>query len=95
MITLLGQLPAPYLYGAIYNIDQTKKTAFNFTLFYSWAGALFISIGAIFRLEISKNIKKNEEFFTVKIEEEIKKENSNEIRNKKNSSEIKKEVKIS
>lgn len=56
-ITLLGQLPAPYVYGAIYSIDERKKTAFNLTMLYSWAGVLFILITLIIRM---KKFKKQE-----------------------------------
>ena len=93
LITLFGQLPAPYLYGAIYNIDKTKKTAFNLTLFYSWFGVLFILIGTIFRIDIckfkkikdnlEKNKNKNENEGEIKREENILDDlNSSQINNK-------------
>jgi len=88
LITLLGQLPAPYLYGAIYNIDKTKKTAFNLTLFYSWFGVLFIIIGAIFRLELFKKSKKKEEaseFVPENNENEINKDKINPQENRDSS----------
>ena len=48
-ISSLGQLPAPYIYGAILNIDKTSRRAFNFTMLYSWIGILFISLTAYYR----------------------------------------------
>ena len=48
-ISSLGQLPAPYVYGAILNIDKTSRRAFNFTLLISWLGILFIALTAYFR----------------------------------------------
>ena len=46
---MLGQLPAPYVYGAIYGMDETSSLAFHLTMFYSWLGILFVAIAAIFR----------------------------------------------
>lgn len=57
MITLFGQLPAPYVYGAIYSIDERKKTAFNLTMLYSWAGVIFIFITMIIRLRKFKKLE--------------------------------------
>lgn len=48
-ISSLGQLPAPYVYGAILNIDKTSRRAFNFTMLISWIGIIFISLTAYFR----------------------------------------------
>ena len=57
-ISSLGQLPAPYIYGAILNIDKTSRRAFNFTMLISWLGILFISLTAYFRYKIK--IKEND-----------------------------------
>jgi hypothetical protein len=93
LITLLGQLPAPYLYGAIYNMDKTKKTAFNLTLFYSWFGVIFIFIGSIFRMELCNKSKENDNEIKNIIEKELKKD-ENRLENNI-SPKIKKLVKCS
>jgi len=59
-ISSLGQLPAPYVYGAILNIDKKSRQAFNFTLLFSWVGIFFIAITAYFRYRLPDKLKKNE-----------------------------------
>jgi len=60
-ISSLGQLPAPYVYGAIYKIDVNSRRAFNLTLLFSWVGILFISFTAYFRYKQGDGKPKLEE----------------------------------
>ena len=59
-ISSLGQLPAPYVYGAILNINKTSRTAFNLTMLYSWFGIMFISLTAYYRYKPEIKEKVNE-----------------------------------
>jgi hypothetical protein len=91
-ISSLGQLPAPYLYGAILSIDKTSKRAFNFTMLISWFGILFISLTAFFRYKtVIKEIDvkdENDNFENIKIQ--VEEENKEiEIEIQKNKSEAK------
>jgi hypothetical protein len=69
-ISSLGQLPAPYLYGAILSIDKTSRRAFNFTMLISWLGILFICLTAYFRYKTV--IKENDDNNDVDNSEKIK-----------------------
>lgn len=59
-ISSLGQLPAPYVYGAILNIDKKSRRAFNFIMLFSWLGILFIALTAYFRYKQPDNLIKKE-----------------------------------
>ncbi len=60
-ISSLGQLPAPYVYGAILKLDKKSKQAFNFTLLISWLGILFIALTAYFRYKLPDEEEKIED----------------------------------
>ena len=51
--SLLGYLPAPFLYGYLYGVFEQKgepRVALFITMCYSFAGVIFISLACIFRM---------------------------------------------
>lgn len=84
MISSLGQLPAPYVYGAILNLNKQSKAAFNFTLLISWLGIFFIALTAYFRYKIPDE-EEEEEKELEKKEVEIAKVNSKNVEIKRHS----------
>lgn len=60
-ISSLGQLPAPYVYGAILNIDKKSRRAFEFTMLFSWVGILFIALTAWFRYKQPDKVSHEED----------------------------------
>ena len=83
MISSLGQLPAPYVYGAILNLNKQSKAAFNFTMLISWLGIFFIAITAYFRYKIPDEEEEEKEL--EKKEVEIAKVNSKNVEIKRHS----------
>jgi len=61
MTNLLGYIPAPYIYGLIYDetYDSTPKLAMRIGLLYSWVGFLCILITAIIRTKFLSKKKKD------------------------------------
>lgn len=63
LVNLIGYLPAPFVYGIIYDATHKNKTAYLVTTYYSYASFFLMVIGTIIR-----NKKYNQ-----RIEEETKK----------------------
>ena len=65
MQCILGYIPAPFIYGFIYNLnkDTDKKAAFAFILWYSVVGVILFSLSLYYRFQLFEKLEKQQKEF--------------------------------